>query len=250
MWYMGGKFRQSKQIAATIKDIVGESDFNYYEPFCGAMWSATRVIKECSPSKVVLSDISEALITMWKHLVNTDDVPPHLVTEEVRNEYKEKQDPKDWLTAWYGFATSFGGKWFGTIARHTRERKPIYDFSPGVKSTVRKVNVLKLVNNLSINNCEYQEYRHVRGAVFYLDPPYKDRTKCHDYKAKFDHEKFWNFVRHLSKNNVVLVTEFITPDDFLVLHDWGDTVVRHYAAKNYGDASEKLVTWVDGKFEL
>jgi len=40
MWYLGGKMRQSKQIVAAIDNFS-----LYVEPFCGALWSATAVMK-------------------------------------------------------------------------------------------------------------------------------------------------------------------------------------------------------------
>ena len=40
------------------------------------------------------------------------------------------------------------------------------------------------------------------GYMIYIDPPYKD-TKPYDSSEHFDHYKFWEKVRELSKNNLV-----------------------------------------------
>lgn len=119
MRYMGGKFRQSKAICQTLKPYINPSTI-YVEPFCGGMWSVTRVVKELHPKKVILNDINRPLMLLWeKCLENGCDWLPvdPLVIEENYPKYKAMQNENDPLTAWYGVALSFGGKWFGGIAR-------------------------------------------------------------------------------------------------------------------------------------
>jgi hypothetical protein len=73
------------------------------------------------------------------------------------------------------------------------------------------------------------------------DPPYKGRTKAHNC-APFDHDKYWEWCRNKTKNgHIVVCTEFIVPDDFVVLYNFGGTVVRHYSGKPADGTSEVLV---------
>ena len=65
MWYVGGKFRQAKHIAAYIAS--AHSDVKVYcEPFCGAMGSATTVIQNFPGAEFVLFDINPWLMYMWQ----------------------------------------------------------------------------------------------------------------------------------------------------------------------------------------
>ena len=48
--------------------------------------------------------------------------------------------------------------------------------------------------------------------MIYCDPPYQDTKK---YESDFDHDKFWNWVRKMSKKgHYVYVSEYSAPSDF------------------------------------
>lgn len=137
MRYMGGKFRQSKAICEVLKPYM-TPDTVYVEPFCGGMWSAVRVAEELHPKVMILNDINKPLMLLWERCLDEgcDWLP--VDAEQVEREYlkyKATQDENDPLTAWYGIALSFGGKWFGGVARYTKgqqettyeaERKSMY----------------------------------------------------------------------------------------------------------------------------
>lgn len=58
----------------------------------------------------------------------------------------------------------------------------------------------------------YEQVEIPKDAVVYCDPPYQGTAK---YKENnFDHAKFWDWVRALSKTNRVYVSEYRAPDDF------------------------------------
>lgn len=247
MHYMGGKFRQSKAIVAVIREREG-TGFSYWEPFCGAMWSATSVIKHLRPNKVILSDVNRPLILLWDGLVHDRIVLPVTVTDEDYARYKRNMDMDDPITAWFGFGLSFAGKWFGGLARYGgRGRQESYDFSSNVASTIRKVEILKGCNNLTIVESDYLEMVDLDpgGFVIYADPPYENRTKAHHFD-EFDHPLFWDNIRKLSFKNHVYVTCFECPDDFEVLYDWGCTITNQNGTKHeikHGNVTEKLVIY-------
>lgn len=248
MRYMGGKSRQSKQIVEILRRYHGEG-FNYFEPFCGGMSSAAGVIKGLNPKRVVLSDVNESLINMWVALTEDKVTLPDTVTDELYNHYKLTQDVNDPLTAWYGHAVSFGGKWFGGLARNERGKMDSYDFSPQVRTTMKKVDALKKCGDLVILHKDYRFLLPlVAGWVVYCDPPYEGTTKAYNLAGEFDYVEFWDLVRAASEKNAVYVSCFDCPDDFEVLHSWGDTVIRHHAAiqANKNIVSEKLVRMKKG----
>lgn len=50
--------------------------------------------------------------------------------------------------------------------------------------------------------------------MIYCDIPYKN-TSQYLYSKDFDYEKFYNWCRQQSQNNIVFVSEYNMPDDFV-----------------------------------
>lgn len=242
MRYMGGKFRQSKAICQVLKPFVNE-DTVYVEPFCGGMWSAARVARELHPKKMILNDINRPLMLLWeKCLAEGCDWLP-VDAEQVEREYpkyKNIQDDNDPLTAWYGIALSFGGKWFGGVARNSKD-----DHSHGYlaerKSMYKKIDSLRKVKT-ELHTGSYKDLEIPNEVVVYLDPPYEGRTKAHHFD-RFDYGEFWQWVRELSKRCIVFISCFDCPTDFETVYEWGDTVVRHLNGKGTDGTCERLVKY-------
>jgi DNA adenine methylase len=242
MWYMGGKFRQSKAICEVLRPYI-TPDTVYVEPFCGGMWSAVRVAKELKPSLMILNDINKPLMLLWKKCLaeGCDWLP--VDAEQVEREYpkyRAVQDENDPLTAWYGIALSFGGKWFGGVARHTKGRQET-TYEAERKFTYKKIDSLRTVET-ELYTGHYKDLEIPDNAVVYLDPPYEGRTKAHHFDS-FNYNEFWEWVRELSRRCTVFTSCFDCPEDFEVVYNWGDTVVRHHASKGSDGTNEKLVRW-------
>lgn len=246
MWYLGGKFRQGKQIARIVKELI-EPQQAYFEPFCGALSSALAVAKECN-NLLILSDANEALITTWQYAIDGYEFPEE-ISEETFYKYKQSQDPKDPLTAFIGCGCAFAGWWFETYARRHNGKN---DFARTAKKSIEK-KIKELKKCFYFLGCkDYKEYKDIKGQFFYLDPPYAHR-KQHNFqrgKGRFDTQEFWKFARELSKENCVIVSEFEVPEDFVVLYSFGDTVTRQYINQdrsiNYGN--EVIVMWNKCKY--
>lgn len=240
---MGGKFRQSKAIVEVLRPYI-TPDTIYVEPFCGGMWSAARVAKELKPGLMILNDINRPLMLLWiKCLREGCDWLP-VDSETVEREYqgyKARQDDNDPLTAWYGIALSFGGKWFGGVARNSRIREN-GGYESQRNSTKSKVDLLSQVN-MDLHVGSYKDLTIPDNAVVYLDPPYEGRTKAHHFDS-FNYDEFWDYVRELSKRCVVFTSCFDCPLDFKTVYSWGDTVVRHHMGHGSDGTCEKLVRYI------
>lgn len=237
MRYLGGKFRQGKVLAQIIAPHL-QPNGTYIEPFCGSLWAAIQVIKKAPWGlNVRLSDSNEALITMWRALLDGWK-PPSVVTEREYNVYKYTQDPLDPKTAFIGFGCAFAAKWYNGFARNN---SGVNYAKQSVESCAKKMAVLWDAEkhngtHLDIEYADYRSYENQLNSVMYLDPPYAGRATQTD--EPFDSEKFWDFARKVSKKNKVFVTEFIAPADFVPIHSFGDTVVRHYAGKGTDGTQE------------
>ena len=132
------------------------------------------------------------------------------VTKEEYIRIKEnKNDYKDWYVEYVGFLQSFGSKFFdGYIKNNINGRNIINE---------RYRNLLKQVNNLKniklfckdIFNIDYSKLP--KDSLIYFDPPYSNTTKYHN---EFDNDKFWELINEISKNFIILVSEFNAPEKF------------------------------------
>lgn len=230
MNYMGGKYRQGPKIAQHIRKVLHDDQW-YVEPFCGALGVASRVAHD----KMILADISEPLVNMWRAFQDPTLELPDVITEDEYNAVKAAKDPSDWRTAYYGFGMSFGSKYWGGYARNASGT----DYAANLK---RSTNLKRSATSRAMFSVGgYSDINIPPYSVVYCDPPYIGRTKPHDCPP-FDHGEFWLWCRNMARDgHIVLVTEFIVPDDFVVIHDFGDTVVRHHAGLPPDGTREVLV---------
>lgn len=239
MRYMGGNCRQSRGIVECIRPYA-EDGFTYVEPFCGGMWSAARVCGDLHPGRVILNDVNRPLMLLWRRVLDdgVNWLPTDMNEIEANYQYYKHDAPDDDpLKAWYGIACSFGGKWFGGVARS----KGKTDFKPQARSTARKADALRSCHpELSCGS--YKELSIPDGSVVYCDPPYQGRTKAH-YFESFDYDGFWGWVRDLSTRCTVFTSCFEFPEDFREVYRWGDTVVRHNHGHGPDGTCERMVVY-------
>lgn len=235
MNYMGGKHRQGPIIAKIIREVL--DDQWYVEPFCGALGVASRVAHD----KMILSDISAPLINMWDAFLDPSLELPDVVSEDEYLRIKAIKDPSDWRTAYYGFGMSFGSKYWGGYAREGRSTNCAANLKRST-SLKRSTNLKRsLTGDARFVISSYDNLKIPADSVVYCDPPYHDRTTPYG-NSTFNHHAFWDWSRSMVlAGHVVLVTEFSVPSDFVVLHDFGDTVVRHHSAKPADGTREVLV---------
>ena len=215
MHYMGGKFRQGRAIADTLKPYI-HSDTLYVEPFLGGANSAARVARDCKPGHMLLADIIKPLVLMHEKCYNEGvEWMPLDVTREQFDQYKMDRPKDDPMTAWIGLGYVLIPDWFHSYFPHKVE-----SIRNGQKRTV---NWLRNCSDVQFECSSYNELEIPDGAVVYCDPPYADSDAI-KYAVGFDHDQFWNWVRELSQRCVVVCSTFDPPEDFITLHDWGDTV--------------------------
>lgn len=206
MKYMGSKARISKELAPMFNDIIKKHNIKtYIEPFVGGANMIDKI--ECE-TKIGI-DNNYYLISMWKALQSGWEPPLHITEEEYYHVRDNKDKYPPYYVALVGFCASFGAKWFGGYAR---SNKP--DGTPRNMSNEAIRNILKQLPNVMDVEFICDDYRNlkdVKNALIYCDPPYANTTK---YKNDFNHDEFWNWVRKISKNNIVLVSEYNAPNDF------------------------------------
>lgn len=239
MKYMGSKASIAKYILPFIHNYIFLNNIDtYIEPFIGG----ANMIDKVQCKHKIGSDINKHLVALLKHVQNTTDDLPEDVTYELYQDVKYNQDKyPDWYVGAVEFLAGFNGRGFGGgFGKPTWEEKPdgtkIYRnyYKEAKQNLIEQSTLLK---DIEISQCSYEYYSNIKGALIYCDPPYKD-TKHYDRKLGFDHDKFWQWVRDMSENNIVLVSEEQAPSDFDIL--WEQEVNRTIWADNKSTSIEKL----------
>lgn len=213
MKYMGSKARLSKDISPIINKLIKENNINTYrEPFVGG----ANMIEHIICNARIGSDNNEYLIALWQDL-QSGWRPPETISKEMYKDIKNnKSEYGKSLVAVAGFCATYNAKWFGGYAGIVETKigtkRNYYD------EAIR--NIIKQSLNLTdvvFEHKNYLDYTDMCGELIYCDPPYQGTTQYGTSKD-FNHDEFWNWVREISKNNIVLVSEYAAPDDFISIY--------------------------------
>jgi DNA adenine methylase len=204
--YMGSKARLANELGEIISRARKPRQW-FVEPFVGGFNIAGNL---CNPR--LASDSNPYLISMYKAL-QQGWIPPSSITFEEYTKIKtNKTDYPPELVAFVGFGCSFGNKWFGGYARSTCNNR-VRNFAAETKNAILKN--LKQINGVQFIHSSYDRLTIPDNSLIYCDPPYENSTH---YNAvdKFDHQKFWGWVRYtVQKGHIVFVSEYTAPDDFV-----------------------------------
>ena len=199
MRYQGGKSRIANDIAKIIDGGVQFSS-TFVSLFCGACSIEAKVK---GYDKIICNDSQEYLIALFKALQEGYKLP-EVITEQQYHYIKEHKDEDPALTGFVGFACSFGGKWFGGYARDSDH---VNYAMRGKRSLNTKMKNLKNAEFLCL---DYRDVILPDNCVCYADPPYENTTKYAN--CNFDTLKFWDYMRKISENHLVYISELEAPE--------------------------------------
>jgi DNA adenine methylase len=208
--YHGGKQRIGKEISKIISEKVSEMDreiVGYCEPFCGMLGVYQHIPKlfENMDMTYKAGDMNESVCMMWG-AVQTGWVPPGSCSQEKYNELQNDRASSA-QKGYIGHQFSFGGQYFvGFIGKY----KGGQTFFKTVPAKICKI--AEELIDVEFSYGSYTQFSDLDNYIIYCDPPYVN-TRC-KYAEKFDSESFWDWVREMSKTNVIFVSEYSAPDDF------------------------------------
>ncbi len=226
MRYMGGKAKTGPSLVRRML-LLAEPYTHYIEPFVGAANTLTLV-----KGTRIASDINPFLIKMWQ-AVQVGWLPPDSISEIEYNHILHNPYENPPLTAFAGFACSFGAKWFAGYARNYNKRNFAKE---GRNGLIRKSKYLK---NVEFSCIDYENLRIPKNSLIYCDPPYKETTGYGN--QNFDFKRFWNWCDNQPN---IFISEFEAPEG------WKCAWNRERAASLDLDtgskiSTEKLFTKVD-----
>ena len=219
MKYMGSKRKIAKDLWGVIKQHINK-DYDYYiEPFCGGC----DMIEVVEYKKRIACDNNKYLIDCFKLLQNGWN-PPKFISE---NNYKYVKNNKDkfdnGFVGYVGF-NSYGEKLWGGYRRDKIKKRDYW--LEHYNHMIKQINKLKGVEFI----CDDYKNLIINNAIIYCDPPYKNTTK---YTTDFNHNEFWDWVRKNSTNNIIFISEYEAPEDFVNIYkkSINNTLVRDTGSK-------------------
>lgn len=231
MKYMGSKSRISKYIVPIIQKYIDENGIKtYIEPFVGG----ANVIDKVRCDTRIGVDNNEYLIALYKSLQNGWNIRSVDMSKELYQSVKDNKDchPKQ-VVALAGLLATYNAKWFGgyagTIVTKTGVVRNYYD--EAVRNITKQVPLIK---DVEFKRDTYSNLNPVNSVV-YCDPPYFGTT---EYKDKIDYDDYWNWVRKISTNNIVLCSEYNAPEDFECVWSMETTITLNHSDRS--NATEKL----------
>ena len=232
MKYVGSKNRISKEIAPILQKCIDENDIKiYFEPFVGG----ANMIDKIKCETRIGNDIHKELIALFQEIQKGWQPPLHITEEEYNKVKDNKSDYPDYYVALVGFCATFGSKWFGGYARGFKADKVTPRDIPN--EAIR--NLLEQIPNLQGIEWLNKPYNELEfeNSLLYCDIPYKD-VKQYNTSKDFNHDDFWNWVREMSKENFVFISEYNAPQDFKCI--WQKKVTTSLKVKEHEERLEKL----------
>lgn len=229
--YVGSKSRIAKDIVPIIQKYIDDNNITtYIEPFAGGC----NVIDKIKCENKQANDSNEYLIAFWQALQqgwNPLDI--HMTKELYDNIKSNKSGFLKQEVALAGLCATYNAKWFGGYAGivHTKIGTERNYYDEAVRNVLKQVPMLKDVR------FTYGDYLNIKpyNAVVYCDPPYQGTTK---YKDELNYDTYWNWVKEISKNNIVLCSEYNAPLDFECI--WSKELTTTLDNASRSKAVEKL----------
>ncbi len=216
MNYMGSKRRLAKYIVPVLQHIIDTNNLKYYiEPFCGGC----NIVDKIKGIPRIATDYNKYLIELYRNIDKLSTLDTNLSREEynnIRESYKQKDKKyEDWYYGAIGFLASYKAKFFDCYG--VKDSKGTRNFFNGrIRSLQKQIKDLASVKFYAKDYIYIYIY-NLENCLIYCDPPYKETKRY--ATGVFDHDKFWDVVREVSKKNIVFVSEQTVPDDFKIIFE-------------------------------
>ena len=238
MTYMGSKSKYAKYIVPILQKAIDENNVTtYIECFVGG----ANIIDKIKCENRIGYDRSDTLIALLNQAATDWDGVLKEGSRELWDKgkayVKDGIMPEDMSLADIGAMEFFASFSAGGFPRgYAKDAKGRHYFQEGYNNMAKQAPNLQGIEFKCQN---YWDLEPIEGAVIYLDPPYQG-TKIYGYanQPKMDYIHFWDWVREISKKNIVFVSEQNAPDDFEVI--WEQDTVRTTNKHNDFKAVEKL----------
>lgn len=232
MKYMGGKGRIASPIACEINNIaLLENIDTYYEPFVGG----GAVIEKVRINNRYGSDLNRYLIALYNRLQEPEMFEyPAINKEQYFNIRSNKDKYADWLVAWCAVFCSFNGIWFRGWGGDLIDKDGKY-INKQLQSYKQLCIERQLLKDVHFRHCSYKDIEKPYHSIIYCDAPYIATAQYAGAEQKFNFEEYYNWLIEVSKDNLVLISEYrMNTDYFKSVKQFyiEGTLSRQHGAKN------------------
>lgn len=227
-----------------MQNYIDKNDIKVFiDCFCGG----ANIIDKIHCKNRIASDCNDDLIALLKYVQSDGEllIAPEECSYEhysdVRSNRTTGKYSQEYI-ALIGYCASYGGRYFdGGYGRDAKGGRSIY--SERVANLREQAPYLK---GIEFSCKDYKEYldQNIENVLFYLDPPYKG-TKQYN-KQNINYDEFYDFCRKLSKKNIVVISEYSMPDDFISIWEKERKVLQKSDRVTGDKATEKLFIWNGG----
>ena len=215
MRYMGSKNRIAKHTLPIMLEHAEKQNLTtWVEPFVGG---GNMIDKVPDYFRRKGYDLNPHVIMALRDIRDRAESLPEECSEEYYKSLRGTEAAS--ITSWLRFVCAFGGDFEHGFAK---------DSVGGNYAAIGKRNALKQspkLQGVSLGNKCYSKIR-VANAVVYCDPPYQNTS---GYKTgAFDHEAFFDWCRVMANDNLVFVSEYNAPNDFIEL--WAGECLTNFAS--------------------
>jgi site-specific DNA-adenine methylase len=240
--YHGGKCRTGRKLSKEIYDISqrlsskkGIKINGYCEPFCGMLGVYRHMPslfdEEYPKMKYRAGDTHNSLLRMWNRVQKGWKPPTHITSSQYTALKKKRPSA---LKGYAGFGYSYGGLYFRGYSEKYGRKKNGEKYSKSIQKIGKDLKDVKFTRGT------YTQFSNLKGYVIYCDPPYKNAVQnYYDEKLKkietFDSDHFWKWCEKMSKNNIVIVSEYNAPNTFTKIKQKSSSI-------NYTNNGKKTVS--------
>ena len=228
---MGSKKRIASKIVPVIQDFINDDTVAYIQPFVGG----ANIIDHVRCSNRIGYDNNKYIIACLDALKN-GWIPPQYVSQQEYKQIKNNMDRyPDYLVGYVGVSLSFGSKWFGGYKRggYKNDGKNRDYCGQAYRSTIAQA---KLLHGIDFITSDYKDIEIPNNSVIYCDPPYANTT---GYMVKnFNNEQFYDWCYRMSKNNIVLLSQYQAPDCFVEI--WRTDTFMNLNNNSNKDAQHRI----------
>lgn len=220
--YGGGKAKLGKEIYQVIKDVetITGRGGTYFEPFCGLL--GVQIHFAIEGRKSLACDSNKDIILMFQAL-QKGWIPPSECSKKKFDSLRlsSEHTPE---RGYLGVACAYSGIFFSGYRTSFGRRNYLQNFKNGIMKMVPYLDKIRFLSGRS-----YDRFRP-KGMTIYCDPPYRGNGFRSEHFQGFDHEKFWEVMREWSRDNLVIISEYDAPRDFICIWEKKTRATYHSAS--------------------
>lgn len=240
--YMGNKSRLLEKIHNLIHQLDLPNTDTFVDLFCGG-GSVGYSMANCFHN-IIMNDLDTGLMSLHKTLKeHPERIGLFAQIEPSKEEFNVAKtgnsDYDTYIRYLYSFSTNGKAYLWGEERLNTPKEELNRQRSEPKERLRHLEDVILMYTrynpNITFTNLSYEQVEIPSNAIVYCDPPYKGTA---EYLVDgFDSDKFYEWCR--SCPNIVLISEYDMPDDFILLEEW-DLASQGGGNKNTKIARERI----------